>query len=45
MNEEQDTNHPWDAVDLAITKVLKALPWVALGMLFTAVLVFTGRNF
>ena len=44
-NESDETNAPFDFLDDLMTKALRRLPWVAVGMVITAVLILGSKYF
>ena len=40
-----DRNEPYDSLDKHLTGALRVIPWIAVGMTITAVLIFIGKHF
>lgn len=40
-----ETNAPFDFLDALMTKALRVLPWVAVGMALTAALILGAKHF
>lgn len=40
-----DRNEPYDTLDEILCTAMRILPWIAVGMTITAVLVFVGKHF
>ncbi len=43
--DDSEANHPFDWIDDLMTKAMRRLPWVAVGMAITAALVYGAKHF